>query len=436
MMSWLFRSPSREETDAMANLWTRNGLALRHAATAGLSLAPLLAMSLSGAAQAAWSSDGSARLDTVYEDNVYLAADNENSAIVTTANVQAEIRQATESSNVAAIAGLKYLNYGQVSNLSDEDEEFGSLRAWWSRERLRWGVNGTFRRDVLLNTVGFIGPVDPTGGADGGAGIDPNGDGVTDGTIDQGSVEEQVRRNRTQLIPFVTYDLSERTNASLRFGYSVLDYSNDELSQLTNNQIRRVALELVHRFSERDSMRGTVGAAKFDPKDATNTDTFDLTTGWEHRFSELAGASLDVGVSRTERNGNADTGALFRVRGFRRTEVGNFFGQVERRLYPNGTGELVETDRLVFGLKRSLSEVVDLSVTGDGYKTGSSGVNLNNANYRDYLSLGPELKWSLSRELAVGATYQFTWANRQSDEGNSSGNSIGIFVSYQPQHEI
>jgi hypothetical protein len=421
---------------AVASLYIRNGWTLRHGATAGRSLAPLFAISLSGAAQAAWITDGSARLDTMYEDNVYLAADNEDSAIVTTANVTGEIRQATESSNVSAIAGLRYLNYAQVSNLSDEDEEFGSLRAWWSRERLRWGINGTFRRDVLLNTVGFIGPVDPTGGTDTGAGIDPNGDGVTDGTIDPGSVEEQVRRNRTQLTPFVTYNLSERTNASLRFGYGVLDYSNDEQSQLTNNQTRRVVLELVHRFTERDSMRGNVGAGKFDPKDVTNTHTYELTTGWEHRFSELAGASLDIGVSRTEREGKADTGALFRARGFRRTEVGNFFAQVERRLYPSGNGELVETDRLIFGLKRSLSEVIDLSIIGDGYKTGSSGTNLNNTDYRDYIALGPELKWSLSPELAVGATYQFTWANRQSDDGNSAGNSIGIFVSYQPQREF
>lgn len=395
-----------------------------------------LVITLSGGAHAAWITDGSARLDSIYEDNVYLSSDDKDSAIVTIADVQGEVRQATETSNVSAIARVRYLTYAQVSDVSDEDEEFASLRAWWSGERLRWGVNGDFRRDVLLNTVGYIGPFDPAADADVGPGVDPNGDGVTDGTIDEYSVEEQVRRNRTVLIPFVTYELSERTSASLRYGYSRLDYSNDEQSQLTNNQSNRVALELTHRLTERDMIRGSVSAAKFDPKNQSGTDTYQLMTGWEHRFSELVGVGIDIGVSQTERDDRSDTGTLFRVRGFRRTEVGNFFAQAERRLYPNGSGELVETDRLVFGLKRSLSERVDITITGDGYTTDSTGDSLVGGDYRDYVSVGPELRWSLSSELAVGATYQYTWADRQGDDGTASGNSAGVFVSYQPQREL
>ena len=393
---------------------------------------------LSSGAHAAWLTNGSARVDSVYEDNVYLSSDNQDSAIVTTANLQGEIRQVTETSNVSAIAGLKYLNYGQVGNLSDNDEEFGSLRSWWRSERLRWGVTGTFRRDLLLSTVGYIGPVDLATGAAGdpGAGVDTTGDGVSDGTIDQGAVEVQVRRNRTQVNPFVGYELSERTSASLQYGYNRTDYSNEQGSFLQDSQANRASVQVVHRFSERDSMRGSLGAAKFNPETGSSTNTYDLTTGWEHRFSELAGASVDVGASRTERDGNGDTGALFRARGYRRTEVGSFFAQVERRLYPGTNGELVETDRMIFGLKRSLSERMEISVTGDGYKTSSTGTNLSAVDYRDYATVGPELRWSLSPELSVGATYQFTWADRQGDQGTAAGNSVGVFVSYQPRREL
>ena len=153
-----------------------------------------------------------------------------------------------------------------------------------------------------------------------------------------------------------------------------------------------------------------------------------------HRFSETAGGSIDVGANQSEQVGETSYGLSLNVRGYRNTELGNLYFQAQRSLMPSGFGALLETDRLLFGYSRALSETVTLRVSADAYQTLDE--RLIGQDDRKYASVGPELRWAFSPSFSLGATYRFTAVDRETDSGSAQDNAVGIFISYQPQREF
>ncbi len=85
-----------------------------------------------GNAHAAWQMDANAKVDSQYDDNVRLSTDGEDSAIATTAGGELHVRNVTESSDVEAVAGAKYLTYSGYNGpdqLDNEDIEYGEIHA-------------------------------------------------------------------------------------------------------------------------------------------------------------------------------------------------------------------------------------------------------------------------------------------------------------------
>lgn len=423
----------------------------RHAKKLSLRLAALFGVMAAGGAQAAWVTDGALRLDSRYDDNVALSSTDEEGSSITTAHGELEVRQVTENSEVSVIGGANYVAYGESqagdTELDNKDVEYIDLRSHYDTERTTYGLRGSGRRDVTLATVGFIrDPIDITtgGAASGGTTTEPPGtptagnptgtagDPLGAGTLDGASVDKQVRRYDVIANPYIEYELSERTTVQFDYVYSSLDYRNADQTDLEDSQTNAVRLELRQRVTERDLARFRVGAARMDPETSSNSDAYQATGGWEHRFSEETGISADAGASYRDRDGETDVGFVFTVRGFRRTEVGDMFVQVQRSLTPTGFGELSETDRLTLGMRRNLSDTVQLTVNGDSYSASNS-----DGNDRSYISVGPQIRWMFSPSFSLGGTYRYAWADREGEPGGAaSGNSVGVFIEYRPGREI
>ena len=257
----------------------------------------------------------------------------------------------------------------------------------------------------------------------------------TGSTVDQGSVEQQVRRYDVGVNPSVEYRVTERTSTTLGYGYQRLDYHNGTQAGLEDSKTNFVSFEVRHDLSEVSAVRLSTRAGKFEPENGSNTDAYGVTVGWLHRFSETAGGSIDVGANQSDRDDETSYGLSLNVRGYRNTELGRLYFQAQRSLMPSGFGALLETDRLLFGYSRALSDTVDLTLSADAYQTNSTNGSSDNDD-RKYASVGPELRWAFSPNFSLGATYRFTWVDRESDSGSAQGNAVGIFISYQPQREI
>jgi hypothetical protein len=305
---------------------------------------------------------------------------------------------------------------------------------------LQWGLNGAVRRDVLLRTVGTI--LDPTG-APGTSGTPPPGQG-TDGVpigdgigSDAGSVQEQVRRTRTEASPFASYQLSQNTNMRLGYSYLGLAYDKESATGLQDSTTQAVTLDLSNRVTQRDIVRLGIGAARFDPNaNPDSTDAYQMSVGWDRDFSERVRAGIDVGGQWSERAGDTNTGYLVRLRASRTTDVGVLNARFAHSLQPGGYGDLVESDTLDLTYRVNLSSRLELNVNGRGYRIRqSSNQTSNNNNDRDYAEIGPELTYALFESLRVGAYYHYRWVDRQSD-GSATSNAVGLTLTYQPKRAI
>ena len=210
-----------------------------------------LTLLIASGAHAAWVTDGQLRIDTRYDDNVTLSSTDEQGSSVTTAKGELEVRQVTENSDVSLVGGVNYVSYGEsqagTTELNDKDVEYMDLRSSYETERTTFGLRGTARRDVTLATVDFIrdpiatgvGDSGGTGATSGGStgapggtpgtptgtggtptGTDSAGNPLTGGTLDGGSVEQQVRRYNISVDPYIEYLLSERTTLQVDYVYS------------------------------------------------------------------------------------------------------------------------------------------------------------------------------------------------------------------------
>ena len=408
--------------------------------TLPVSLLAVVASALIGThAHAAWLGELRGSLESRYDDNTRLAIDDEDeSSVATTGTLEGRLRRVTESSEISAILGgsyLAYSSYDGVRELDDEDIQYADLRARNQGQRLGVGLNGSVRRDVLLRTVGFIrDPIQDFEDAEGAPIIDD--DVISDGgDVDAAFVDEQVRRIRTSATPYLDYQVSQLTRARLGYNYLGLDYDDDLATGLQDSESHGVSADLRRQMSAQNAARVTVGASRFET-DVTDseTDSYDLTVGWEREFTPRVTGSIDVGGRRTERDDESDTGFLLRLRGIRVTETGSLLGQLEHSLRPNGFGELVETDILLARYSVALSDKWGFELGGRAHRTRQT-LETNEDNDRDYVEVGPQLTWSLTEVIALGAFYRYRYIDRK-DEGDASSNAVGIQLAYQPRRRF
>ncbi len=411
-------------------------------------VAALICTCVGAGAQAAWLADVTATADSRYDDNVRLSTDGEEeSAIATTAGGELHVRNVTDTAEVEAVAGAKYLmysNYDGPVELDNEDIQYGELHARVRAERLQWGFNGAVRRDVLLRTIGeIIDPIAQPGTSSGGTPPPDQGtDGVPIGTgggadVDPGSVQEQVRRIRTQASPYASYELSQKTSLRLGYNYLGLDYDKQTATGLDDSTTQSVTLDLSNRVTERDMARIGISAARFDPDaNPESTDAYQASVGWDHDFSDRVRAGIDVGAQQSDRDGDTYNGYLLRLRASRTTDVGVLRARFMHSLQPSGYGDLVESDTVGLTYQVALTSRLSLNINGNGYRTRESSNQSSNANNdRDYIDVGPELTYALFESVRLGGYYRYRWVDRQS-EGSGTSNAVGITLTYQPLRRI
>jgi hypothetical protein len=404
---------------------------------------PLLAAH--GGASAAWDNSVSAELRSAVSDNIRMSTQDEDSAVVTEGTIEGRARRVTETSLVALVGGFTYQYYSGVSNeetlgeVDDQDLEYVDFLASRSGERVSGSLHASVNRDVMYQSVEYLGA--PAGSGEGGdseAGDVPGTDlsappGSSD--VDVGSVEEQIERLRIVVSPTLAYQLSERTSLDVGYGFTGLEYDEAEDLGFEDGESHSVFAGLTRQLSASDFATLRVGAARFEPDVSDETESWEVVGGWRRQLSERSSVELELGLRNASANGNDDYGTLVRVRGERGFERGRLFAEAERSLYPSGYGSLLETDQVLLTFQRGLSDRWRFDFSGRAYQTNSSvdESQTTGADERKFVDVGPSLSWSASETVELGVGYHYTWVDREIDDDTASGNSVSIFITFNPQ---
>ncbi len=391
-------------------------------------------------ANAAWVVDPSAQIRASYEDNIGLD-DPEQEGYTSTASIQARLANVTETSSVSMVGNLLYRVYAGVDDVpgriepDDKDEQNLALIAQRSFERTFVGVRTAMRRDLLMRRSVFI-PGDDTGEFPEEGGVQDAEDLADEaGFTDVNATREQIRRSLVAIDPFIGYQLTERTNLRVGYQHIIMRYdSTGEGFGLQDSDSRAVYTNLTHSLSERDRVNLNLRVSEFEPDAGQDTDTDEVTIGWNRNVSERFRFGIAAGMRRVESAFNDDDGFVVRANAQYRTQLGALSANYSRTATPTAFGDVAETDRFGVSYSRELSDLINFRISATGFKTsrdsGTSG------NDREFVTIEPSLRWRLTEELRAGFSYTYRYADRESDMDSHTGNIFSVSLIWQPQSQL
>ncbi|WP_435105026.1 hypothetical protein [Arhodomonas sp. AD133] len=373
---------------------------------------------------ASWETQTSVSVGAGVDDNVALSEDSPGTTYSGRTTAALALRRVTEIWDVRAAGRVGYTTYfGSTEGVEDSDFQHLTLDAAYESERARWGFEGGLRRDKTLIEIG-----DPD------ADVDPGAD------IDQGLVEESVRRTRLILRPSFEYELTERLRGALRYEGVSLNYDDRESIDVEDSLTHEVIAGTTYRLSRRATVGADVEALYFRGEDEDDdVDSYGLVATLDYRVSERTRVAIAGGARHAEpraANGAADddTGALARLEGRTRGENWTAFVALERRLRPGGEGLLRETDQLRLRASRDLSPRVAVSFSGRAFEARSATGDTDGQDNRSYVNLSPEITYRLTPAWYLTGAYRHQWVDR--DPGTATSNAAFVEIEYRPPSEV
>lgn len=398
---------------------------------------------LTVSAQGAWVVEPSARLETGYDDNVRLRSVDEEDAIVTDVNAQARLRNATEISNISALAGVGVTHYSGVDSFDDDtrDRLFLELTSERQTERGAFGLDASMRREDLLRTIELIdsafgGEQSTDAGGGGATDAELSDELITDGDADLGTVETLVRRSIIDVEPNASFDLNPRT--AIEFGYRYEDISfddTDDADGIQDSKSHAAILGLRRDLTPRDVGTLQVERTRFEPDVSQEVDTWEARLGWERQVTERIRSRLSAGASRIDTDTGEETGLLFLARIDRSTERGNLFALVQRALRPTAFGEIIEFDQLVVGGYQRISDRLSWSLRARASRNDSSAQGAFDRS-QNYANVSPSIRWQLTPAWSIGTAYTYTWVDRERDTTTTTRNAVSISLTYSPPRRL
>lgn len=358
-----------------------------------------------------WSVKGQIHQDFYYDDNVIMR-ENPESSFVYDLTPTLSLSHKTQVSDITAFA-----TYG-VQKYIDIPE--------FDRTNQRYRINGSYlfdRASVGLQTSYSLTPTRNTA------------------SLDSGNFSVNSEKETFYISPNFAYQLSERDNFSIQGNYTDASYSTIEFNDY-DTYGGNIAWE--RAWSERLTNTIDFFYSKFTSSSneggqlAANYDSYGSNISASYLYSETWTLNGAVGVRYTETEIEAlnskedNVGFLMNFAIIYSGE--NLTGELSalRNLNPTAQGRLNEQTRFGLSLDYKLSERLNVSFKGfyqENESVNSIGGNNDWTNY----SLSPAVKWKLTPELFVSASYRFRNQIRDigSSEEDADSNQYMFTIGYR-----
>jgi hypothetical protein len=379
---------------------------------------------LSAAANAAdWSFDPRITAGPDYDDNNRLTSVPGEEVEVFGAAVDADvtITAATPRTTFSIFPRVKATFYPGESD-EQTDSEYLLLDYEFRGER----YDGLFDADISRReTLGRYLPDD----FDDDLGTPGDGD-------DLGNSPERNVQKRFDVSPSIGFEVTERSR--LEFGIGYLDVSYEEQVSDDREDYNSLSGDVGYRFllSPTKSVVLRAFARQYDPADDVATDSQALALEWWNRVSETSRVYVRGGSNRVEEIdqfgestwNNGFTGGAGVEWAF---EVTNLFFDVTHGLDPNSSGRLVERDEIRLRVNRKLSPVTTLQFVVRGVQDGKTTVQ-DAFQEREYVSAAVGFEWRMTRQLALGGSYQYVWRSIEDEPNDAQANRLFLGLTWQP----
>lgn len=250
---------------------------------------------------------------------------------------------------------------------------------------------------------------------------------------DSGRVFVRNRRDRVSLRPSMEFDLSARRAIEVAASYTDVSYDEVLIGAQQDYSAANLALGLVTRLSEANSLTVRARGARYDidtQGESTGVGAevqWDRRTAADGRFFLRAGAQdVELVDGESETAWLAGAGVSFIVG---RNEL---FADLSRAVGPSSAGVVVTRDALRLRWTRAMTPRLS-------FVAGLRGIHDDDVNpdsdfqARSYATGDVGLEWRWREELSLRAAYDYTWQKFDDalvDDARSSGAMLTVI--YQP----
>lgn len=362
-------------------------------------------------AEDAWVLHPAVQLMGSYDDNIDLAPSGARSERGLRLATALGITRNRAQSTLSATAGLDVIEYSASDATRESGNYFFQLTGTNEAPRDNWQLDASYMNDTLQRTIELA----------------PDPADEPDSDIDVALVTRPVERERVSVKPAWTHNLSPRSRLRLAYVLSTQRFDEPAGIELVDYDRHVLSTRFIHRYSRRDSINMDVRVQRFEPEGLRAVDTYEVATGYSHSYSPVGSVALEAGIRRV--SGAGDEAGLVAGLSWRgKTERANTMLSVRRQVFPNGLGDLVESDQVVAKWNRQVGPRTALLTSARAFDTAPLD-RLRNTG-RQYVEVNAELRHALDRQWSLGAEYRLRWIDRESDPDSATSNALYVFVGF------
>lgn len=320
----------------------------------------------------------------------------------------AAFRVRTEQNELTFTPRGRISRYTEEGNL-DSDDAFFDLRALHRRERWQWGLDGNVSLDSTLVTE----------------------------LEDTGLVQVNRRVTTLQATPNVTWQVTDKDNLRLRYGYTDVSFEDSTTANLNPYTYQLADATYTRSLSDTDSVFVTAFYTRFDVPDIDSlADSYAAQGGLTHAFGATLRGSASAGVIYTDSDfvvsgverSSQDTGLLADVSLEKDFEQTSMRGRFARAVFPSSRGAQSTREDLTFNVNRKFLERLDGSLNFL-YRVSQSQnqdfVGVTDLD-RTYMTAGAQMHYRLTPFWSLAGGY--TYSRQEFDSSGDSAFSHAVFL--------
>ena len=322
----------------------------------------------------------------------------------------------------------EYPNVDDQVNLGEKItplEGFLDLVSRYEWQRADLSVIGRYSHQDAYNVETASGAFDPL---DPDLGSDP----------DSSRAQVGQTRDRFQLAPTFSYELTERVRLGAGLDYQAVTYDSEGVT--TQLDYDYAVFDGFANWSLSPLSDLTVGAyaSKYETQDdLSTTDSYGGRVGYRYRWTESTGVqgelfyeSSDITDTIPVRTEYTTSGWGGMLTAYRRLEVSNWRFTIGRRYIPTSDGRKAELDQLRLQYNRDLSQRLEFSGAAR-YETRTDIEQTIFSDDRDYARGDLSLTWMMTQTWYLTGGYSYIWEERERAISDASNNKVFIGIGYR-----
>ncbi len=365
----------------------------------------------------------------LYDDNYRLALPGgEQSVDGPIADAELELRTLTETGEFSFAPRVRATYFSSAKEL-DSVDYFARLN--WERRGQR--VFTRLRGDYSVQDV--VNSELPTVGSGGGLG-DPD-------LGDSGRVLVENRRQRYDVRPLMSIELSERRDLQFEAGYADITFDDEIDDAQVNFNVADLSAALATQLSERNSLTVRLRGARYEIGVRDPSDGYGAELQWDRQTSAESRSYFRIGAQKIDILTANEFGIL--AEGSKTAPVGGvgvsfllgrneLFLDLSRNVGGSSAGVLVARDQLRVRWTRALtprlSLLAGLRGTHDDQLDEASGIST--FTERSYATGDLGLQWRWQEEFSLRVAYDYTWQEFRNATEDATSSGAMVTVLYQP----